>query len=287
MKAIQFTVPVDGQEVFSLLEDRKDNFYSNYHRHDELQITCILKGKGTIMVGNVVQSFQEDDLFIIKPNDPHLFDKYRDGQGYTADIHAIHVFIHLERMRRLLVIPEFDRIEAYLLELDASKKLDSSTAKDMRQFFLNLLVKTSIPKFVEFVNLLHTLVQHQKDMVSMYSGIRDLVYSDENGERIGKICKFTFDHYRQHISVADVAALVNMTPTSFCKFFKKHTMKTYVEFLHEVRIEKACQLLINKKTERISETAFEVGFNSVVHFNRVFRQVAKVSPKEYLMQHGR
>jgi AraC-like DNA-binding protein len=62
-------------------------------------------------------------------------------------------------------------------------------------------------------------------------------------------------------------------------------MKTYIGFLNEVRIEKACQLLINKQTESISEAAFEVGFNNIVHFNRVFKQITGMSPRQYLKAH--
>jgi len=285
MKPIQFTLPVYGEGVFSLLEDKKDNFYNYYHRHDELQITYILKGKGTIMIGNIVQSFQTDDVFIMKPNEPHMFDKYGVGQQVDEDIHAVHVFVHLERMGKLFVLPEFETVGQYLLELDSSKKMDPAISRSLKGFFVNLLAKTSIPRFVEFVNLLHTLTQHKQSSISLYSGVRTLAYSDRDGVRISEVYKYTFDHFQEDITVDDVASIVHMTTTSFCKFFKKHSMKTYIGFLNEVRIEKACQLLINKRTESISETAFLVGFNNVVHFNRVFKQVTGLSPRQYLLQH--
>lgn len=286
LKPIQFTVPVYGEGVFALLEDRKDNFYSYYHRHEELQITCILKGKGTIMVGNMVQSFQENDLFVLKPNEPHLFEKYAQGEPFPTDIHAIHVFVNLARMEKLFVIPEFDQVGTYLTELDVSQKLEASLAAGMQPLFEQLMEKSGIPKFTEFVNLLHTLTMRKNDMVSLYSGVRNLTYSDKDGERISSVYKYTFDHFNRNIEVGEVAALVHMTPSSFCKFFKKHTMKTFVGFLNEVRIEKACQMLINKRTESIAETAFQVGFNNTIHFNRVFKQVMQVSPRQYLAQHS-
>src|SRR5690606_8163052 len=132
---------------------------------------------------------------------------------------------------------------------------------------------------------LHTLTQYKQSSISLYSGIRNLAYSDRDGVRISEVYKYTFDHFHEDIAVEDVASIVHMTPTSFCKFFKKHSMKTYIGFLNEVRIEKACQMLINKHTESISETAFQVGFNNVVHFNRVFKQVTGLSPRQYLTQH--
>ncbi|WP_140936754.1 AraC family transcriptional regulator [Sphingobacterium lumbrici] len=286
MKAIQFTVPVYGEDLFALLEDKKDNFYSYYHRHEELQITYILKGRGTIMIGNVVQSFSQDDIFILKPNEPHIFDKYGDEKVTDEDtIHAIHLFINLKRMAKFFTLAEFADICTYFRELDVSKRLDSSVAYSLRDNFLNLLHKVGIPKFTEFITLLHILLQYRNAAISLYSGIRNLIYSDKDGERISSVFKYTLDNFDHDISVGEVASLVYMTPTSFCKFFKKHTMKTYIGFLNEVRIEKACQLLMNKKTESISETAFKVGFNNIVHFNRVFKRIMGVSPHNYMRLH--
>lgn len=76
-----------------------------------------------------------------------------------------------------------------------------------------------------------------------------------------------------------------MTPTAFCKFFKKHTKKTFVGFLNEIRIEKACQVLVNKRTENISEAAYQCGFNTAVHFNRVFRSIMGISPSQFILAH--
>lgn len=286
MKPIQFTVSVYGEGVFAVLEDKKENFYNYYHRHDEAQITYILKGKGTIMVGNVMQSFQSGDVFVLKANEPHMFDRELETEEEKGDIHAIHIFVNLERMKKLYHIPEFEGVSDYLKELHTSKMLDRTVSESMMHFFTNLMVKTAMPRFTEFLSLLHTLSQHRQDAVSLYSGVRDMSYSDKDGVRISQVYKYTFDRYHEDISVDQVAAVVHMTPTSFCKFFKKHTMKTYITFLNEVRIEKACQILLNNKSENISEAAFQVGFNNIVHFNRVFKAITKISPKKYIQAHS-
>ncbi|NGM63118.1 AraC family transcriptional regulator [Sphingobacterium sp. SGG-5] len=285
MKPIQFTVPVYGEGVFALLEDRKENFYNYYHRHTELQITYILKGSGTIMVGNMVQSFQVDDVFVLKPDEPHMLDKYGDANPTDGEIHAVHVFVNLVRMQKLFVLPEFESVGRYLLELDSSKKIDPTVSPLLKGFFVDLLTQTSIPRFATFIQLLYSLVQHANSAISLYSGVRSLAYSDRDGVRISEVYKYTFDHFHEDLTVDTVASIVHMTPTSFCKFFKKHSMKTYIGFLNEVRIEKACQLLINKRTESIAEAAFQVGFHNVVHFNRVFKQVTGMPPRQYLLRH--
>lgn len=286
MKPIQFTVSVYGEGVFAVMEDKKENFYNYYHRHDEAQITYILKGKGTIMVGNILQSFQSGDIFVLKPNEPHMFDRDLENEEEIGDIHAIHIFVNLERMKKLYHIPEFESVRDYLLELDTSKKLDRSVSESMMHYFTNLMVKTSMPRFTEFLSLLYALTLHRGEVSSLYSGVRNVTYSDKDGARISQVYKYTFDHYNEDITVDQVATIVHMTPTSFCKFFKKHTTKTYISFLNEVRIEKACQILIDNKSEHIAEAAFQSGFNNVVHFNRVFKSITKMSPRKYIAQHA-
>ena len=196
MKPIQFTVSVYGESVFAVLEDKKENFYNYYHRHDEAQITYILKGNGTIMVGNVMQSFQSGDIFVLKPNEPHMFDREIEKEEEKGDIHAIHIFVNLERMKKLYHIPEFEAVRDYLQDLHTSKMLDRSISEPMMHFFTNLMVKTSMLRFTEFLQLLHALSIHRNDAVSLDSGVRDMSYSDKDGVRISQVYKYTFDRYQ-------------------------------------------------------------------------------------------
>ncbi|ULT22220.1 AraC family transcriptional regulator [Sphingobacterium sp. E70] len=103
--------------------------------------------------------------------------------------------------------------------------------------------------------------------------------------RINEIFQYTFQHFGDKISLEDIAAVAHMTPHAFCKYFKKHTRKTYVTFLNEIRIERACKMLIDESSESVSNIAFKTGFNNVVNFNRVFKKITKHSPSEYVQEH--
>lgn len=286
MIPIQFTLPVYGEGIFALLEDRKANFYEYYHRHEELQITCVIKGSGTIMVGNLIRSFQEGDVFLLTPNEPHMLEKWSDGRDVVSDIHAIHLFVNMEKLKKLSIIPELEQVVAFMANLDSSKKLEPNLSEEIRPYFFRLVEKINVAKFIEFLQLLHLLSANVGAMTSIYSGVRHIGYTDKSGERLSTVCRFTFEQYHRPIAISEVAALIYMTSSAFCKFFKKHTMKTYVSFLQEVRIEKACQLMVNDRTENIAQIAFRVGFNNVVHFNRVFKQVTGVSPRQYVERHS-
>jgi AraC-like DNA-binding protein len=95
--------------------------------------------------------------------------------------------------------------------------------------------------------------------------------------------EFIQEHISVQLSLSDVSRKVNMSTFYFCKMFKKYTGITFTEYLSLVRISKAKNLLLNPNL-RISEIAFEVGFQSLTHFNRVFLKIVGRSPTRYREQ---
>lgn len=97
---------------------------------------------------------------------------------------------------------------------------------------------------------------------------------------ITKAKQFISEHQTEEISLSDVAKAVNTSTFYFCKMFKKATGLNFTDYLSRVRVEKAKNLLLNPNL-RISEVAFAVGFQSLSHFNRVFRRIAGEPPTQY------
>lgn len=91
---------------------------------------------------------------------------------------------------------------------------------------------------------------------------------------------FIVEHQAEEISLSQVARTVNMSAFYFCKMFKKATGMTFTDYLARVRVEKVKNLLLNPH-KRVSEAAFEAGFQSLSQFNRVFRRIAGESPSVY------
>jgi AraC-like DNA-binding protein/ligand-binding sensor protein len=97
---------------------------------------------------------------------------------------------------------------------------------------------------------------------------------------IVKARQFIKEHQSDDLSLSTVAKAVNTSTFYFCKMFKKATGLNFTDYLSRVRIEKAKNLLLNPNA-RVSEVAYEVGFQSLTHFNRVFKRVTGVSPTAY------
>jgi len=91
------------------------------------------------------------------------------------------------------------------------------------------------------------------------------------------------EHQAEELSLGQVARAVNTSTFYFCKMFKKITGINFTDYLSRVRVEKAKNLLLNPNL-RVSEIAFEVGFQSLTHFNRVFKKLLGQSPTRYRAQ---
>ena len=101
-----------------------------------------------------------------------------------------------------------------------------------------------------------------------------------DSERINKVIDYFMRNYKREIKLDEVAKLVNLNKSSFCRYFKLRTHKTYSQFLNEIRIQHACKLLIVKEMT-ISEICYEVGYNNISHFNRQFKLLTGLTAKSY------
>ncbi len=100
---------------------------------------------------------------------------------------------------------------------------------------------------------------------------------------IARARKYIHEHQAEKLTLGEVARSINTSAFYFCKLFKKTTGLNYTDYLSRVRIERAKNLLLNPNL-RVSEIAFEVGFQSLTHFNRVFKRILGQSPTEYRAQ---
>jgi YesN/AraC family two-component response regulator len=129
------------------------------------------------------------------------------------------------------------------------------------------------------IKLLSIFAQH----LSMLSN--QVVMQHENSEPpvITRAKEYIHEHQTEELSLGQVAKAVNTSTFYFCKMFKKITGINFTDYLSRVRIEKSKNLLLNPNL-RVSEIAFEVGFQSLTHFNRVFKKILGQSPTEYRAQ---
>jgi AraC-like DNA-binding protein/ligand-binding sensor protein len=131
-------------------------------------------------------------------------------------------------------------------------------------------------QYAAMVKLLETFAKHLSLMANQ------IVVQEEETESplTHRARAYILANHADPINLAKVAQAMHVSTFYFCKLFKKSTGVTFTEYLSRVRVEKAKNLLLNPHL-RVSEIAYDVGFQSLTHFNRVFRQVVGQSPTEY------
>ena len=147
--------------------------------------------------------------------------------------------------------------------------------KKVREAYFDTRV-VSNRQYASSVRLLSIFAQH----LSIVSN--QVVVQQQTAEPpvITRAKHFIHEHQSEDLSLGQVAKAVNTSTFYFCKMFKKATGLNFTDYLSRVRIEKAKNLLLNPNL-RISEIAYEVGFQSLTHFNRVFKKIVGQSPTEY------
>jgi len=132
---------------------------------------------------------------------------------------------------------------------------------------------------LELMAILHRLSMSDGMKVLSSIGFHHL-YTPSNSRRIVKAFEYMNTHYRELITLTDLAACTNMHEASFSRFMKKSTGKTFIDSLNEIRLGHATRLLIDTN-QTIAEIAYGCGFNNISNFNRIFRNKKHCTPREF------
>jgi AraC-like DNA-binding protein len=284
MKVVQFTIPVAGDSSIVVQEDRLPHFYVHLHRHPEMQLTWIREGTGTLIAGNYMQPFKAGDVYLLGANQPHLFksDPVYFDKRRKKTVHALSIFFQpIQLANTLLALPETKSIRRLIEHSQSGIHITSAAVQKITTDMLQVQQSKQGYQLAAFIHLLQSIsvLKGNRVLASASSGYS---ISDTEGLRMNDVYRYTMEHYTEHISLKQIAAVAHLTVQAFCRYFKKHTRKTYISFLNEIRISEACKKMTGNAAVAISSVAYECGFSSAVSFNRVFKQVTGVSPSRYI-----
>lgn len=273
MKVLPFKIPKPKEDAFIFQVDYDAAFYDKLHQHEEIQISFIAEGEGTLIVGDTINYYAKGDVFIIGGNIPHVFKSDVDASGkshmlslfFTKQSFGTH-FFELEELKELAL---FFKRAKHGFKITSKLKL-------IKDLFFKIEKSTKLNRFIMLLQLLK--MASTCNYKSLSSFIYDKKYSDNEGHRMRNVFEYTMGNFEKDITLNTISEVANMTKNAFCKYFKKRTNKTYVQFLNELRLEHACKLLLSNKDLSISEVSEKSGFNNISNFNRQFKVVKKSSP---------
>ncbi|MCT4630882.1 AraC family transcriptional regulator [Winogradskyella sp.] len=278
MKVLPFVIPKPNKLALIYQIDKVKVLYDKLHQHEEIQLSYIVKGCGTLVVGDTINNYREGDMLVIGSNVPHVF---KSDESIEAS-HMLSLFFTKQSFGDYFF--ELEDIEAIqpFFERSIYGFKPQSHIEEIRDLFLKLESSTKFERFLLFLKLLHYLVN--ADYVSLSSFVYDKKFSLVEGDRMRNVFEYTLNNYDKNIFLEDIAEVANMTKNAFCKYFKKRTNKTYIQFLNEFRVENACKLMREGNDFTIVEIAYMCGFRNISNFNRVFRSVKRCTPSAYIKQ---
>jgi len=281
MKALQKS-PISPDRAFEVRFLKAPYFDPNWHFHSEYQLFIVLKGSGTRFIGDHVEPFKSGDLVLTGPNLPHLWrsdPEYFEGddQRWTEGIviYFPENFFGNQFLQKL----EMAQIRQLLTRAESGISFLGRTGEKVRRMMFQLLDQSNFDSILQLLNILQVLANSVE-----YSLLANPGYSnslkESDTERMNKVHAYVMKNFREKITLEDVAALANMTPSSFSRYFKTHANKTFSEFLASIRIGYSCKLLLEKKV-KITQACYDSGFNTLSNFNRQFKVFTQCSPLEY------
>jgi AraC-like DNA-binding protein len=280
VKVLPFKIPKTDESSIHLQIDDEVYFYDKLHQHPEAQLTWVIKGEGTLIHGDYLGSFREGEIFLMGSNVPHVF--RCEKKYYALDneqrVLSKSIFFRLEQLNEAAkIFPEVKSLLSILAAGDRGLKVESLRSASLIVGFNEVFEREGMSRLSSFFNLLGKLTD--PNTIQYLNDIPQKSIKEVEGRRLDDIFRFTLDNFGRRITLEEVAEVANMNKASFCRYFKQHTRKSYIDFLNEYRINQATKLLLSRE-KPIAQICFEVGFNNLSNFNRTFKQLTGKTPRE-------
>jgi AraC-like DNA-binding protein len=287
MKPIYKKITTPKDQSFYLNEVVKPYFPDPWHFHPEIEILYIREGFGTKYVGDSISPFYPGDIVIIGSNTPHAWScnpDYLIPENKLLSSCVCIQFMGDIFIKLLSDIPELFLINEILNNSKRGIQIINSTRDILIRHIEELTSLTGMKRVIGLLTVLD-IISISKDIRYLSSPeYKPVIINSEDKARIETIFSYVFKNYAGKVMIKDVASLVNLTPPSFCRFFKSRTKKVFSSFVNEVRIGNSCRMLIEKKYS-INQVCFASGFNYLSNFNRQFKKIKGMTPSEFNLKY--
>ncbi len=277
-------------EIISIRHDDGSGFRVSWldtessflHLHPEFEIVLNITGNGTRVAGDSVAIFDHYDLVVYGPNLNHFWN-FHHLDDSNADNQAIMCHFRRDSLGES-ILGQFEMEPLRRLLDDASRGIafPADTGRAAEVPLGRMLTETGMKKMASLFQLFEILCSAPR--YEKLSGEKNAGDNKMVDTRLTDVCNFVRENFFRPIPVSEVSAIARMSPHSFSRFFSRNTGSGFVDYVNQVRTNKACYLL--RETEhQINEIVFECGFATVSNFNKQFRKHSGMSARDYRSQY--
>jgi AraC-like DNA-binding protein len=283
MKLVEIRLTKEPDKSFIFYNENEP--FAKWHNHPEYELVFIKKGWGRFSIGDHIDHFEPGHIAFIGPFIPHEYicdqECYADHNNMQSECIVIQ-FDHTFLGEQFFQLPE----NKPLLTILDHAKYGLSFSKDSRKKVADIMgamIKMSDTErlyalfqiFSLFTKKLHYEPLSTPQFVTSF-------LSDEN-KVMNKVVQYMMQNFQKNIRVNDLLAIAHMSNSSFCNLFKETYRMTFKDYLLKVRVGYACRQLM-EDNKSIAEIAFKSGFENLSNFNRQFKKIKNLTPKEYANQ---
>lgn len=272
----------DGRYGFlRYLEHGVPSALVRWHYHDEYELHLICASSGKVFVGDYIGQFAPGQLVLTGPRVPHNWVSLDTPPGGIVLRDMVLQFSHAPLEQMAAAIPEMKAILPLLARARYGIEfLQTDIAARAR--FERIRDSAGLARFIEFLTLMGELAASGN--YRLLSSVPMQACDDDAAlVRINVALEFIVENLSSRLSMPDLARRLGMSERRFTRFFRSATGNSFSHFVNRLRINRACQLLM--ETDRyVTNICYDAGFNNVANFNRRFLAFKGMTPKQFRQQ---
>lgn len=279
MKPLLENRPVPAEASFLCAERDERHFDFNWHFHNTHELVLITEGHGQRFVGDHIGHYRQNDLVLVGRNLPHSWASSRvhpPPRNRAIYIQFVHDFLG----PGFFATPELKPVARLLERAGRGLQFTGASAQAAIGELKKLPGLKGLARLRKLLEVLHLLADAGRCARPLSSPTFTRAPGGKHQQTIEVVLAHVHSHITQNISLEKIAAMARMTRSTFCRFFKRVTGKTLVEYVNNVRIGRACSLLTETDLS-VSEICFQSGFSSLPYFNRRFLATKQTTPSAY------
>lgn len=248
------------------------------HSHSNYELNYITAGAGKRIVGSNISSYSEGDLVLLGPNLPHSWDVLESKPSRPAECIVTHFYENIIGSD-FFNIPELEEVVNLLKSANNGIWFKGKKTEKVGLVLRKMANLDGLNRYIELLKVFSMLLQiEEREILALPSSAPQSF--DKDREQINRIYEYVFENIQSDIKLKEASALVYMEPGSFCRYFKKKTNQTFMDYVKNVRIGIAAKLLA-ETDKQITQICYECGYNNLANFNHYFKSIMKKTPSEY------
>ncbi len=248
------------------------------HSHKNFELNFVYSGSGRRIIGDHISGFETGDLVLLSPNLPHCWELLDAENGEEPTCIVTHFSENILRSE-FFNLPELEQSVELLKKANRGIRFKIKDNHELKDLLKKMVNQDGLEYFITLLQVFNILL-HTRDIEFLSNPIDPSGIFSKNLEKINNVYEFVFKNIQEGIKLDDAAAVLNMAPSSFCRFFKKKTNVTFMEYVVSVRIGIAAKLLA-ETDKQITQICFECGYNNLANFNHYFKKKMGKTPTEY------